>query len=245
MTITLKLPPPVKPTLLDRVRAEPPHWADERIRLWPTEEYRVCLPFTRYRYWCDTASINVFLVIGTQQPRYAGLTWLQFLEEGPRIPDNLQAYQKNPGYYLDTATKQPPMIFETWNGYEYYVAGDGQYRICIARFTAFYEGRCLLHGVTVSERHIDRELLALWQQLKEIIGERRILMSVEPVSRTLSRQDTAGWQLESYEVQLRVIFEGRFWPLNAAGALSLLRTLQAPRWRRWFWIRRQLQQQVG
>jgi len=223
-------------TLLDRVRAEPPHWADQRIRAWPIEEYEACRPFIHSVYWCYAASINVFLVVGAQDDHYARWTWRQLLEEGPKMPENLRKHQQAPGYYLDTAVKEPRMMFETWNGYDYYLAGSGKHRICIARFAAFYGHRCALHGVTVWKRYVNWELRGLWQRLREVAGERRIALTMEPYRRILSREDTAGWMKEHHEVKLRVIFEGQIRQVDTAGAFALLAALQAPRWRRWFTI---------
>ena len=236
MAHLLQLPP--DQTLLDHVRAEPPHWAGERIRPWPTAEYEDCRPFTRRQYWCDAASINVFLVIGTQHPDYAGLTWLEFLEKGKRMRGNLMEHKANPGYYLETEPKRPGIFFETFNGHDYYVTEDGNHRTCIARFAAFNDNRCLLHGVNVIERHIDWEMRGLWHQLKYLVRDRGIAITVEPCSQLRSRQDTGGWKLEHYEVTLQVSFKGCTGQVDMAGAYALLAALQAPRWRRWFAIRR-------
>lgn len=239
MTTVLTLPS--NHPLLERARAEPPHWAGERIRAWPADEYQDCRLFTRRLYWCDSASINVFLVIGTQHPDYIGLTWLEFLEQGKRMRGNLLEYRTNPGYYLETARKRPSMFFETFNGHDYYVAEDGNHRTAIARFAAFNDNRCLLHGVNVIERDVDWEMLGLWQRLKDLASERRIAIGLKPSSYTLSRQDTGGWKLENYSVGLLVEFGGRSGRLDRDCAFALLQALQAPRWRRWFGIRRVLQ----
>ncbi len=157
-------------SLLDRANLEPPLWAGKKILAWDDAEFRRLEPFITATYWCDQESINVHRVIGTQHPDYQGKTWLEFLNGGKRMDINLPLHRSNPGYYLDTERKLPSMHYVSLDGLSYYVSVDGNHRSCIAKFDFHYNGRTMLHGVTVVRHQVDR---AFYQYYRALTGYAR------------------------------------------------------------------------
>lgn len=207
-------------SLLDRVKKDPPHWANETIQPWDETLFKTAQPFVKEKYWSDRHSINVFTVIGTQHQDYIGWTWMKFLEQGKRMRQNLDLHRINRAYYFETALKKPAMDYISLDGMHYYIYGDGNHRTCIARFDFFYPDRLpgsgnsadgrspaettiMLHGVSVQDYRIDWTFFEIYQSLQEIIAEQGIRAGVEPLSRRKSREDTAGWMRETFETELR------------------------------------------
>ena len=221
--------------LLGRVRREPPAWAGEIIEAWDEEGFRRIEPFTSARYWCENASLNVFQIVGTRHPDYQGRSWRWLLENGKRMHLNLPLHATNPGYYLDQAHKMPTMSFLSLDGQRWFVDDDGNHRSCIARFDFHYRGRAMLHGLEVEDRRIDHDLVRLHEALCDRIRERRLAWRVEPVNRTVRREDGPGWMRETYAPGLQVTREdGTQRCYDSDGARDLLEEIERPRWRRWF-----------
>lgn len=198
-------------TLLDRVLADPPPWAHATIQACDDGALKPIEPFLRHKAWTNRATVNVFRILGTQHPDYRGLTWLEFLQRGKRMGHNLQLHREHPGYYHDTAVKEPTMYYLTLDGgLSYYIAEDGNHRSGIARFDCWYRGECLLHGVTVTDLRPDYELARLHRLLNDRLealratSRRFCSVSVEPVTERVTREDGPGWMLETYRPTLRV-----------------------------------------
>jgi uncharacterized protein Veg len=194
-----------EPSLLERALASPPHWADDRIERWDERLFQRVQPFVTDKYWSDRHSINVFSVVGTQHPDYVGMTWLDFLRRGKRMRENLYLHATNPGYYLDTEAKTPPMYYVSMDGLKWFVAGDGNHRTCIARFDFHGRGLTMLHGVHLEDYRVDWTFWRIYQALKKTLGSRAELTVYN--TRT-ARADTAGWMHETYAVRL-IVQEGR------------------------------------
>ncbi len=96
--------------LTEEIRLIDPDILTQKIQKWDKMEFLNLLPFVKEHYWQNNASINVFRVVGTQHPDYIGLTWLDLLEQGKRMPLNLRLYKENPGYYYETVKKNPQCI---------------------------------------------------------------------------------------------------------------------------------------
>ncbi|MCL4485070.1 MAG: hypothetical protein M1537_01825 [Nitrospirae bacterium] len=191
-------------TLPERVRDMPPHWAQETIRPFDEDRYRETLPFVHRRYWCDSGSINVFRIVGTRLPDYKNMSWRWLIENGKRMPENLELHRTNPGYYLETVRKIPEMTFITMDGLDFYVSTDGNHRSAIARFDFHYRGGTMLHGVSIEDVRVDMEMFRLYRNIRRIQEERFLPWIVDTESETLSREDTAGWMLETYRIRIRV-----------------------------------------
>jgi hypothetical protein len=217
--------------LLERVRAHPPHWAEERIAAWDERGFKRLEPFAIGEYWADGGSLNVFRVVGTQHADYQGKTWMEFLEGGKRMEDNLASHATNPGYYLQTEHKRPSMNFISTDGMDWYVSWDGNHRTCIARFDFHYRGITTLHGLTLKQYRFDEALFRLTQEIRSLLARRAPSKQVEVEREPLGREDTPGWKLDRYRVSLRVVdgATGEETVLtDAEAARAYLLGLQAP-----------------
>ncbi|WP_150113927.1 hypothetical protein [Leptospirillum ferriphilum] len=188
-------------TFIEKVLELPPHWANDTIRPFDEELYREALPFVTRRYWCDSASVNVFRIVGTRHPDYRNMNWGWMIEHGKRMSENLALHGTNPGYYLETGRKLPEMTYITLDDLDFYVNTDGNHRSTIARFDFHYRGLTTLHGVTVEDVRIDREMIRL-------LEEGILSGFVAPFSEKLSREDTAGWMMETFRTGLRIRSKG-------------------------------------
>lgn len=189
--------------LTEHAIARTPFWARARLRRWDDALFQRVQPFVTDRYWSDRHSINVFSVVGTQHPDYAGMTWLEFLQRGKRMPHNMEKYLENPGYYDEVSNKTPTMYYLSLDGLRWYVGADGNHRTCIARF-AFDAGlhgdtRTMLHGVHLEDYRVDWTFYRIHEALKQTLGPRE---RIEARRETVAREDTGGWMHESYRVFL-------------------------------------------
>lgn len=224
--------------LRDRVAAQPPVWADDTIAAWDRNRYERLRPFMTRRYWMESATINVFRVVGTQHPDYAGLTWTELLANGKRMVGNLAQHASNPGYYRSEDRKLPTMYFLSDNGTDWYVGGDGNHRTCIARFDFALSGRSLLHGVSVTDFRFDEGLAATWERLNALVHARGLPATLHPTSTTISRDDAPGWMLEQYQPGIAIEFHhgkraGQRLVFGRSEAERLADWLERSTWRRW------------
>ncbi|ENZ4546156.1 hypothetical protein ACGL22_005033, partial [Escherichia coli] len=67
-------------SLLARVQANIPVWAHEQLAAWDAAEFAAMSDFITEHYWTGQGSINVYRIVGTDHPQYAGMTWLALLE---------------------------------------------------------------------------------------------------------------------------------------------------------------------
>lgn len=211
-------------TLLEKVRSSLPHWANDTIRPFDEDLYREALPFATRRYWCDSGSVNVFRIVGTRHPDYRNMSWRWMLENGKRMTENLALHETNSGYYLETVRKTPEMTYLTLDGLDFYVNTDGNHRSTIARFDFHYRGLTTLHGVTIEDVRIDWDLFRAYREIVGLVEEGILACFVTPLSEKLSREDTAGWMLESFRTGLRIRSKGTEQVLETADqARSFLR----------------------
>jgi hypothetical protein len=189
-------------------------------------------PFIKQHYWCDSTSVNIFRVVGTQHPDYAEMSWIKLLEKGKRMHLNLRLYAENPGYYYEDIKKEPPMYFKSIDGDNLYIGEDGNHRTCIARCVFYLAGRTTLHGVTVNDYRIDWDFKKVYEQIVETIQKKGMPYIVKPIKRAVSREDSAGWMLERYENLLFVkdLKNGSESEIYAEDAGVFLETLQRPGW---------------
>lgn len=198
-------------TLLERVRQSPPHWVQETIRPFDEDLYRESLPFVKRRYWCDSGSVNVFRIVGTRHPDYKNMSWRWMIENGKRMSENLELHRTNPVYYFETTRKIPEMTYITMDGLDFYVSTDGNHRSAIARFDFHYRGLTTLHGVSIDDIRIDEDMFRFYRNLKKVQEERFLPWIVSSESETISREDTAGWMLETHRIRIRVKTPGKEW----------------------------------
>lgn len=191
-------------SLIKSVVADIPSWSGQTLKSWDENGFRQKGEFCSEKYWSGQHSINVFDVVGTAHPDYQGLSWLEFLAQGKRMRQNLLLQEQNPSYYLVEDIKQPTMFYIEIDGGGWYVNGDGNHRTCIARFMFHEMGKTMLHGVNVESYRTDIRAFAAFQRLREAALKNRLPLIISPHRKTLSRDDTAGWMREHYEVRIRV-----------------------------------------
>lgn len=160
--------------------------------------------FVKDYIWEDSASINVYLVKGTEHPDYIGMTWREFLDKGKRMSLNLPLLESNPGYYYSPNKKLPTMSYKQIDGGDYYVADDGNHRTCIAKYLFFFNNKTELNGVTVSRYRIDWTVKKLFDDILNIVEEKRLMYKVEPYNKCLSREDTSNWMQQTYQTGIYV-----------------------------------------
>ncbi len=224
-----------------QARENPPHWAGETIRPWDEALFSSLEPFKTRAYWTDQGSINVYRVVGTQHPDYAGRSWSWFLEGGKRMEHNLALLERNPGYYANTEPKRPSMYYVSMDGTDWYVGADGNHRTCIARFLFAETGRTMLHGVHLTDYRFDHELHRLYHRLRELAFMADPGIRVSSVNHAVGRDDTPGWKLDHFEPRIRFVdpAEDINALLDADGARRTIGWLREERGRRgWFRRRR-------
>ncbi|MDD5395328.1 MAG: hypothetical protein PHE17_20075 [Thiothrix sp.] len=224
--------------LYQQVMAQPPHWANEKILSWKHEEFLAMRPFLTHHYWADSGTLNVFNVVGTRHPAYQGLDWIEFLQQGKRMHQNLPLYDSNPSYYTDSGKKSPEMSFLSVNGIEWYVDDDGNHRTCIAKFARFYDEQMELHGLKLHDYRFDDALYSDYLKCLDIIKERRLGADVSiqaKESPSTERRDTAGWYVELHQPTIvldRRTQNPRTLKIGELG--KVMDDLTMPAYRRWF-----------
>lgn len=78
--------------LLARVQANVPAWAHEQLAAWDAAEFAAMSDFITEHYWTGQGSINVYRIVGTDHPQYAGMTWQALLERGERMDINIPLF---------------------------------------------------------------------------------------------------------------------------------------------------------
>ena len=186
-----------KEDLFKVIEIHKPSFCFEKIQPFPEEEWNTLQFFVKEHIW-EESSINIIRVIGTKHPDYQNMTWDEFLHQGKRMRLNLELFEKNPDYYLDTVHKLPTMHYVQIDSGEYYVGADGNHSTCIAKFFFFLKGISTLHGVEIDHYLINHKALEIYRALKEKE------YYPEPVLKKLSRVDSSGWMREKFETMFRL-----------------------------------------
>ena len=71
-------------------------WADMEIRAYPRDILR---KYTRSYVHCENVLVNPKKIIGTDHPKYIGISWRDFFCKGQRISERMKSLSVNPGYY--------------------------------------------------------------------------------------------------------------------------------------------------
>ncbi|MCD3648505.1 hypothetical protein KX392_26555, partial [Escherichia coli] len=130
----------MKGAFTERIQANAPAWAHEQLVAWDTAEFAAMSDFITEHYWTGQGSINVYRIVGTDHPQYAGMSWLELLERGKRMDINIPLLEKNPGYYTQAEQQHAGMGFVSTDGIHWYVSADGNHRSCLARFLFHLQG---------------------------------------------------------------------------------------------------------
>lgn len=225
-------------TLYRKVMAQPPHWGHEKILAWDDRTFKKLDAFLTHHYWADSGSLNAFKVIGTKHVDYQGLSWVEFLQRGKRMTNNLPKYDENPVYYDETVKKTPEMSFASMDGLNWYVDGDGNHRTAIAKFAFHYQDRTELHGLELGDYRFDHELYGVYARLMDVIKQRRLAgrISMAAHSNRVARRDTGGWRLDLYQPTIAIDRNGKDTQAitTAHGLEKVFGELTMPAYRRWF-----------
>jgi hypothetical protein len=226
--------------LIEWARRHRPAWSLSTIEAWDDNRLQALMPFVRTHYWSDRHSINVFSVVGTAHPDYAGLTWQRFLLEGKRMASNQALLRENPAYYYDTDVKHPSMLYVSLNGKHWYVNGDGNHRTCLAKFFFARQdargvgSQTMIHGVTVDDYRVDWRLHDAFLKLREAVRQRRKGEQVDGHRIHIGRDDGPAWKIDRYEPRIRFIdSRGEEQLLDLEGAQAKLAELNKSGLRRW------------
>ncbi|MEF6285097.1 hypothetical protein U9047_14140 [Escherichia coli] len=226
----------------EQVQRNMPQWANEPLRAWDAAEFAAMSDFITEHYWTGQGSINVFRIVGTDHPQYAGMSWLELLERGKRMDINIPLVEKNPGYYTQAEQLHAGMSFVSTDGIHWYVSADGNHRSCLARFLFHLQGeeRTQLHNVAQSIYHADR---AFWSACREIhnladvLSRHGVYLRLQTRRQSVSREDLACWKVDHFRTEAQLtVDDGRAGGhasaeykallLNAADAWREVRRLQ-------------------
>ena len=209
--------------LLEAIKHEPPSFADKKIKKWDKDLTFITSSFMKDHYWNSHASINVFRVVGTKHPDYAGLTWGEFIKSGKRMHINIPLHTSNPGYYYETTIKEPKMFFLSLDGGDLFIGDDGNHRTAIAMFELYYKRVNTIHGVSLDEYKVDWELKKQYEELVDVVAHKKLPYVIKPCQKCISREDTAGWKMDRFEnkLSLRDVQTGKESLLDYAQVIEL------------------------
>ncbi|WP_200781045.1 hypothetical protein [Klebsiella oxytoca] len=250
-------------SFIDRVNRNLPAWAAHQINAWDLSAFRQAEDFITHHYWTDKGSINVFRIVGTDHPQYAGMTWSELLQRGKRMDINIPLIEKKPAYYTDASVQHASMSYVSLDGIHWYISADGNHRSCLARFYFHLLGHSVtqLHNVSLSQYRTDTAFMSVCQailQLAPALRQKGIYLTLTARRLPVSREDTPGWKLDTFRTQVSVTLDNvasgediRTFELHSATqAQHLLRQLEsgliqpsvgsvAPWWKRLLSFRRE------
>lgn len=200
------------PRFIDRVLADRPDWADTLIQPWDAAWFRQASDFVTHHYWTSQGSINVFRIVGTDHPQYAGMTWLDLLHRGKRMDINIPLVENHPQYYTDAQIHHAGMSFVSLDGIHWFVSADGNHRSCLARF--YYhlqgEGRTQLHNVSQSVYRTDDAFMSACQDMARLtpaLARQGIHMTLNTRRLPVSREDTPGWKVDVFRTEAELMLD--------------------------------------
>ncbi|MGE4496426.1 MAG: hypothetical protein AB7E48_00990 [Deferribacterales bacterium] len=190
--------------LLERVLADKPECMMTDIQ--DTTIYQGTLyRFIVEEYWQNNASVNIFQVCGSCHPDYINSPWIYILTDGKRIKRNLEMFRENPGYYTESATKDPTMFY-TKHDNVLYLSGDGNHRTAIAKAYFHYIGAEELKGVKLTDNVIDHALAEAFSKLQTMCAQiKKPTLIPELISQLTARDDGAGWQKNRFKLTVKLM----------------------------------------
>lgn len=160
------------------------------------------IAFAYEKLWFNNASVNVFDVIGSAHPDYAGKTWENLIQNGRRMNENIELLIKNPIYYLEEIKKDPTMYYIQIEN-DLFIGDDGNHRTALAKllFTKIKQFR--ISGVDLVHYQINYNLKKAYEDLlKSIIG---LPFQASLLSTKIAREDGEGWMKEKFSLAVKVI----------------------------------------
>lgn len=200
------------PSFTNRVLADLPDWANTPIQPWDAVRFRQASDFATHHYWTSQGSINVFRIVGTDHPQYAGMTWLDLLHRGKRMDINIPLIEKHPAYYTDAEKQHAGMSFVSLDGIHWFVSADGNHRSCLARFYFHLQGQGLtqLHNVSQSVYRIDDAFMSACQDMTRLMPElarQGVHMTLNTRRLPVSREDTPGWKVDMFRTEAELMLD--------------------------------------
>jgi hypothetical protein len=172
----------------------------------PMPDTRIWQPFVEVHIWTHATSVNVFEVVGTGHPDYAGISWIEMLIRGKRMPVNLPLLQNNPDYYFSRETIEPPITYLSLND-KTYIHYDGNHRTAIAKALYYFLGKREIGLVEWHRYFVDFQTVNLVRHIQKRLNSISPALRITPENRTKTRQDAAGWMMERFD--LRFVVENR------------------------------------
>lgn len=197
---------------IERVLANKPAWADTQIALWSHAGLRQAEDFVTRHYWTDRGSLNVFRIVGTDHPQYAGMSWLELLERGKRMDINIPLIERNPDYYTEATQLHQGMNFVSLNGLDWYVSADGNHRSCLARFYFHLQGYGVtqLHSVSLNQYQVDQAFMGACEALSEmmtVLAQRGVNLALLARRLPVARDDAPGWKVDTWRTEVTVTLD--------------------------------------
>lgn len=228
------------PSFIDRISGALPAWAENEIEAWDYSAFRQAEDFVTHHYWTDKGSINVFRIVGTDHPQYAGMTWFELLQRGKRMDINIPLIEKKPEYYTNASQQHTSMSYVSMDGIHWYISADGNHRSCLARFYFHLLGHAVtqLHNVSLSQYRTDTAFMSVCQAISRLVPtlkQRGVYLMLTTHRFPVSREDTPGWKLDTFRTEVSVVLdnvadsdESRTFELHSATeAQQLLRQLDS------------------
>jgi len=171
----------------------------------PCPDLKELESFVVSHYWSDSDSVNVFLVSGTVHPDYNnGISWIDLILYGKRMPLNLRLLKENPDYYFETRKKEPVIHYIKIND-DIFVGRDGNHRTAIAKVLFYYTGYTVLHGIEFEEYRVDLELKKRFENLKNLLTARAPYVEARILRKCVKREDTQAWKKDYFELSVELI----------------------------------------
>ena len=180
----------------------------------------------------ESASINVFKVVGTKHPDYAGRTWLDLLVKGKRMEHNLKRFIENPSYYLEGNIKEPYIHYISYDGDAIYIGDEGNHRTCIARFFFHAAGKTIMHGVRLNNFTVDWAFKDLYDKAISYISSRKLPIYISMQSKVIERNDAANWKTDRYQIGAKVRNNRKEYELDFTDFQDFYYNLQKPWWKK-------------
>jgi len=196
----------------NRVNRNLPAWAEHQIKAWDLTAFRQAEDFITRHYWTDRGSLNVFRIVGTDHPQYAGMSWLDLLHRGKRMDINIPLIESNPDYYTEATQPHHGMSFVSMDGLDWYVSADGNHRSCLARFYFHLQGYGVtqLHNVSLSQYQVDHAFMTACEALSAMVSvlrSRGVYLALSARRVPVSRDDTPGWKVDTWHTDVTVTLD--------------------------------------
>jgi len=163
-----------------------PTWAKEALLIWDEALIQKVGPFITDVYESTKESVNVYSIIGSDNPQLIGKCWGQLLEECVNLEHLSQQFELKKELYYSAGDFQSPLKLLSLDGIRWYVHGDAIYDVALARYDLAGGSKCILHGVTKTDVRVDWTMFRYYSTLQGLIKQKRldVALSVENIVRS-------------------------------------------------------------